>query len=106
MFNSKWERLFRLRLSSRQAREMFQDMSDEELAEFGLPASFPEAYFEMVWRFFRIFLVPQLIPVGIFVLTYIHGNPAMSVGASLLLVASFSLLAFVFPFIVFGVSAL
>ncbi len=81
-------------------------MSDEELAEFGLSTSFPEAYFEMVWGFFRILLVPQLILAGIFVLTYIQGNLAIGVAESLLLIASFSLLAFVLPFIVFGVSAL
>ncbi len=85
---------------------MAQDMSDEELSELGLSGSFPKVYFEMVWGFFRFLLFPQLMLAGIFVLNYIQGNLAMGVAESLLLIASFSLLAFVFPFIVFGVSAL
>ena len=106
MFYSKWEKLYKLNLTSRQSRKMIQDMSEEERAELGLSDPFLKVYFGMVWGSFRFLLFPQLMLTAIFTLNYIQGNLAMGVAESLLLIASFSLLAFVLPLIVFGISTL
>jgi hypothetical protein len=81
-------------------------MSEEERAELGLSDPFLKVYFGMVWGSFRFLLFPQLMLTAIFTLNYIQGKLAMGVAESLLLIASFSLLAFVLPLIVFGISSL